>query len=109
MKHKRRIPVIITPMLILLVGLLLLCGVGGVAIKQGAIEPPTLNWTIGGVGLIAKTTDVPSCPVWILPCGQVQHLAHNEIAYAIWVVWQPARTPTESPGARRLFAMRLVR
>ncbi|GEM_PF-3175549 len=102
-------PVIITPILILLVALLLFCGVGGVAIKQGFIEPPPLNLTIDGVGLVAKITDVPSCPVWFIPCGRVKNLANNEMAYALWIVWEPTSNPRESPGARRLFAMRLVR
>jgi hypothetical protein len=109
MNKNRRIPVIITPILTLLVALLLVCGAGGVAVKQGFIEPPTINLTIDGVGLVAKITDVPSCPVWFISCGRVTHLANNELTYAVWVVWEPARSPRESPGARRLFAMRLVR
>jgi hypothetical protein len=108
MKHHRRMPVIITALL-LLVGMLLVCGIGGVAIKQGVIEPPALNLTINGVGVIAKITDVPSCPVWFIPCGRVQRLAAHESTYAVWVIWQPARSPNENPGAQRLFAMRLVR
>lgn len=109
MKTNRRIPLVFAPVLILLVGLLMSCGLGSVALSQGMIEPPALNWTINGVGLVAKTTNVPSCPIWLLPCGRVRHLAANETTYAMWFVWEPAKVPVQVPGARRLFAMRLVR
>jgi hypothetical protein len=88
---------------------LLFCGVGGLAIKQKLIEPPSVSLTIRGIGLIAKTTDVPSCTIAFLDCTQYSRLSDNEVMYAIWVVWKPARSARESPGARRLLAMRLVR
>jgi hypothetical protein len=85
---------------------LLMCATGGAAVRAGAVAPPELDLTVGGVGLVAKGTNVPSCTFWFAPC-RVRSLGPGGQMYAVWVVWRPATSPREQPGALRLFAMHL--
>jgi hypothetical protein len=89
-----------------LLTLLLACAAGGLSLRAGLFDPPEVELTIGGVGVVARTTTVPSCAITLLPCA-VRPLADGERMYAVWAVWRPRRTPADPIGARRLFAMRI--
>ncbi len=86
--------------------LILACGSGGMAIRGGVVHPPEINLTIRGIGLVAHTTNVPSCALWFTPC-RVTPLGPAREMYAIWVVWRPIQGRGDRPGARRIFAMRI--
>jgi hypothetical protein len=90
-----------------IVMLLLFCAGAGVGIRSGVLAPPEINLTVRGIGLVAHTTNVPSCAIWFLPC-QIQPLGQHRQMYAIWFVWRPAESAADQPGARRLIAMRIV-
>jgi hypothetical protein len=91
---------------VLLLGVLFACGTGGIAIRQGVVKPPEINLTVRGIGVVAHTTNVPSCALWFFPC-QVTALGPAREMYAIWVVWKPVQGPGDVPGARRIFAMKI--
>jgi hypothetical protein len=91
----------------LFTGLILICGAGGTAVQQGIVEPPEIDVTIDGIGLVAHTTNVPSCAVWFVPC-EVAPLGPAREMYAVWIVWKPIRVPGDELGAKRLFAMKIA-
>jgi hypothetical protein len=105
--QRARIRTWLTVLIILCSGLVLLCSAGGTAVQQGIVEPPEINVTIDGIGLVAHTTNVPSCALWFVPCD-VAPLGPAREMYAVWVVWQPVRAPGDELGAKRLFAMKIA-
>lgn len=115
MRALRRQTLLLVTALTLLLALLLACGVGGFAVRSSAVAPPDLNLTVGGVGLVAHTTNVPSCIAWFVSCS-LKPLGPGGEMYAVWIVWDSTVVPARprqgqlppSPGARRLFAMRIV-
>jgi hypothetical protein len=92
--------------LTLLLGVTLVCSASGIAIRQRVVTPPEINLTIDGIGVIAHSTNVPSCALWFLPC-RVTSLGPAREMYAVWVVWKPVDGPNQEPGARRIFAMKI--
>lgn len=101
---QRRPPIWLIVVLASVVALIVACGSGGVAVRKGVINPPEINLTIRGIGMVAHTTNVPSCALWFTPC-RVTALGPAREMYAIWVVWRPVQNRGERPGARRIFAM----
>jgi hypothetical protein len=80
------------------------CAAGGLAVQRRALPPPALDIRLAGVGIVAKTTNVPSCTVPLLPCAEVAYKKQHQQMYAVWVVWREAEGPGQRPGARRVFA-----
>jgi hypothetical protein len=113
MRALRRQTLLLAAALALLLAILLACVVGGYAVRSSAIPPPEVSLTVGGVGVVAHTTNVPSCVAWFVSCA-LQPLGPGGRMYAVWLVWDPAPAQPRqgqqplNPGARRLFAMRIV-
>jgi hypothetical protein len=104
--RKRRTTIILIGLIGTLLGLLLICGLGGAAVRHQVVEPPEVALVVQGFGFVAHTTNVPSCTLWFLAC-RVQRLDPGKRMYALWVVWKPS-SPIEQPAGKRLFAMRIL-
>ena len=76
---------------------LLMVGMIGleVAIRQGVVEPPNVDWQLGRVRITAYRTSTPECPPYFCLSKSV------ESAQASYVVWCINELTSEDQSYRR--------
>ena len=89
--------------------LALSCGLGAVAVRQGAITPPNLNLQLGGVRLVGITSRLPDCTQLIALGCLRQNQARIAHIYTLWLFVQSEPNSWNQPQVTQLLAIRVGR
>jgi hypothetical protein len=96
--------------LIAAVGCLILalsCGLGTVAVRQGAVMPPKLNLQLGSVRVVGITSNSPDCTRLLIPgCTQLNQIPTVHI-YTLWLFVQREQNSWDRPNIARLLTIKL--
>jgi hypothetical protein len=99
-------------MLILAVGcvtLALSCGLGAVAVRQGAIAPPDISLELGSARVVGLTSNSPKCVQLIIPRCGYDRSASAARMYTLWLFEQSEQGSWSKPNVTQLLAVRLGR
>ena len=89
--------------------LVLGCGLGGVAVRQGVLAPPNVNLELGSVRVVGIRSNSPECTRLIIPgCMGLEpvNVAH---IYTLWLFRQRERDSWSQPSITQLFSVRIGR
>jgi hypothetical protein len=89
--------------------LALSCGLGALAVRQGAIPPPNLNLQLGGVRVVGITSRFPDCTQLIALGCLRQNQAPTARIYTLWLFMQSEPNSWNRPQVTQLLAIRVGR
>jgi hypothetical protein len=97
-------------MLILTIGcvaLALSCGLGAVAVRQGAVAPPELRLQLGGVRLVGVTSKSPDCTRLRIPgCTPLNQIPTTHI-YTLWLFVRSDPNSWDRPAITPLLSLQI--
>jgi len=85
------------------------CGLGGVAVRQGALTPPNINLDLGSMRLVGIKSNSPECIRLIIPgCIGLDPVNAPRI-YTLWLFQQRERDTWSQPSITQLLSVRIGR
>jgi hypothetical protein len=83
------------------------CGLGAVAVRQGAIRPPEVQLQLGGVRLVGITSHSPDCTRLLVPgCTRLAQIPTVHI-YTLWLFVQREPGSWNQPRVTQLLAFQV--
>jgi hypothetical protein len=85
------------------------CGLGGVAVRQGILAPPNIRVELGSIRLVGVTSNSPECSLLSVPgcIGlQPEDISH---VYTLWLFRQRERASWSRPQITQLISLRIER
>jgi hypothetical protein len=83
------------------------CGLGIVAVRQGAVAPPDFNLHLGSIRLVGLTSQMPDCHRLLAPsCANLSETGPLRF-YTLWLMVQ--RGQSDPPSITQLISMRIQR
>jgi hypothetical protein len=87
--------------------LALSCGLGAVAVQQGAITTPNLNLQVGGVRLVGVTSRFPDCTrLLVRGCTRLNQVPTAHI-YTLWLFVQSEQNSWNRPQITQLLTLQI--
>jgi hypothetical protein len=87
--------------------LVLGCGLGGVAVRQGIVVPPNLNVELGSMRVIGIKSNAPECARLIIPGCSGLDRPYTPQIYTLWLFQQSERDSWSQPHVTQLLSLRL--
>jgi hypothetical protein len=94
---------------IAVVTMLLSCGLGDLAVRQGAIAPPDISVELGSMRVVGITSNLSECPRLLVPgCLGLKSAPVRRI-YTLWLFAQRERDSWDQPHITHLLSVQLGR
>ena len=87
----------------------LACGLGTVAVRQGAFTPPNINVELGSMRVVGIKSNSPECTRLIVPGCVGLNPANVAKIYTLWLFQQSERDSWSQPNITRLLSFRIGR
>jgi hypothetical protein len=89
--------------------LVLGCGLGTVAVRQGVLVPPNVNLELGGMRVVGIRSNSPDCARLLIPgCVGLEPADITHI-YTLWLLRQNERDSWNQPNITQLLSVRIGR
>ena len=89
--------------------LVLGCGLGTVAMRQGVLTPPNVNLDLGSMRVIGIRSNSPECTRLIIPGCSGLEPANIPHIYTLWLFRQNERDSWSQPNITQLLSVRIGR
>jgi hypothetical protein len=89
--------------------LVLGCGLGGVAVRQGMLVPPNLNLELGSMRVVGIKSNSPECARLSIPGCVGLDPANVAHVYTLWLFQQSAPDSWSQPNIIQLLSVRIGR
>src|SRR3954454_1005984 len=89
--------------------LVLGCGLGTVAVRQGVLTPPNVNLDLGSVRVIGIRSNSPECTRLIIPSCIGLEPANVTHIYTLWLFQQNERDSWSQPRITQLLRVTIGR
>ena len=89
--------------------LVLGCGLGTVAVRQGVLTPPNVNLELGSMRVVGIRSNSPECARLVIPgCIGLEpdNITH---IYTLWLLRQNERNSWSQPNITQLLSVRIGR
>jgi len=89
--------------------LVLGCGLGTVAVRQGVLTPPNVNLELGSMRVVGIRSNSPECTRLVIPgCIGMEPVNITHI-YTLWLFRQNERDSWSQPNITQLLSVRIGR
>src|SRR3954447_26648416 len=85
--------------------LVLGCGLSGVAVRQGLLAPPNVNFELGSMRVVGIKSNSPECTRLIIPGCIGLDPANVAHVYTLWLFRQSAPDSWSQPNVTQLLSM----
>jgi hypothetical protein len=89
--------------------LVLSCGLGSVAVRQGVLTPPNVNLELGSVRVVGINSNSPECTRLIIPGCIGLEPANITHIYTLWLFQQRERGSWSQPSITQLLRVTIER
>ena len=89
--------------------LVLGCGLGTVAVRQGVLIPPNVNLELGGMRVVGIRSNSPECVRLVIPGCIGMESADITHIYTLWLLRQNERDSWSQPNVIQLLSVRIGR
>ena len=89
--------------------LVLGCGLGAMAIRQGVLSPPNVNLELGNMRVVGINSNSPECTRLIIPGCIGLEPANTIHIYTLWLFQQSQRDSWSQPSITQLFSVTVGR
>ncbi len=87
--------------------LVLGCGLGTVAVRQGMLTPPNVNLELGRMRVVGIRSNSPECTRLIIPGCIGMEPANVAHIYTLWLFQQNERDSWSQPSITQLLSVRI--
>jgi hypothetical protein len=87
--------------------LVLGCGLGAVAVRQGVLTPPNVNLELGRMRVVGIRSNSPECTRLIIPGCIGLEPANITHIYTLWLFRQSERDSWSQPIVTKLLSIRI--
>ena len=87
----------------------LACGLGTVAVREGALVPPNVNVELGNLRVVGIKSNSPECTRLIVPGCVGLNPANVTRIYTLWLFRQSERDSWNQPNVSQLLSFRIGR